>query len=189
VISISDLVGSGTFSDRLDLDPRESGYHLSSWDCLTFLIEMENIIRGPTFGHLFTFRTEGSMQDITVTRLQSTRAQTPLSSSFKCTARKSLCGQSKYSLRNTKEKGVVGNLCLSLTSLISCCSVWMLRRWTAWGGWWRFRWGQQCVKLLQQQNMVSTQHPLPHPLSATHCLYKPQSTQSSNRCFLAYIQS
>jgi hypothetical protein len=54
------------------------------------------------------------MQDITVARLQSTRVQTPLSSPL-LNVRESLCGQSKYSLRNTKEMGVVGNtyLCIS----------------------------------------------------------------------------
>jgi hypothetical protein len=36
-------------------------------------------------GDFVTFRTEGSMQDITATKLQSTRVQTTLSSlSFKC---------------------------------------------------------------------------------------------------------
>jgi hypothetical protein len=45
---------------------------------------MENISKGPTFGDSVTIHTEGSMQDITVARLQSTRVQTPLSPSFKC---------------------------------------------------------------------------------------------------------
>jgi hypothetical protein len=35
--------------------------------------EMENISRAPTFGDFFNVLTEGSMQDITVARLQSTR--------------------------------------------------------------------------------------------------------------------
>jgi hypothetical protein len=39
--------------------------------------EMENINRGPTFGGFVTIRTEGSMQDVTVAKLQSTRVQTP----------------------------------------------------------------------------------------------------------------
>ncbi len=39
--------------------------------------EMENISRGPTFGDFVTIRTEASMQDVTVARLQSTRVQTP----------------------------------------------------------------------------------------------------------------
>jgi hypothetical protein len=41
--------------------------------------EMENISRGPTFGDFVTIRTEASMQDITVARLQ---VQTPLSPLF-----------------------------------------------------------------------------------------------------------
>ncbi len=46
--------------------------------------EMENISRGPTFGDFVTIRTEASMQDVTVARLQNTRVQTALSPSFKC---------------------------------------------------------------------------------------------------------
>jgi hypothetical protein len=42
------------------------------------------VSRGPTFGDFVTIRTEASMQDITVARLQSKRVQTPLSPSFKC---------------------------------------------------------------------------------------------------------
>jgi hypothetical protein len=38
---------------------------------------MENISGGPTFGNFVTIRTEATMQDITVARLQSTRVQTP----------------------------------------------------------------------------------------------------------------
>ena len=77
--------------------------------------EMENISRGPTFGDFVTIRTEGSMQDITVTRIQSTRVQLPSPPSFKCNVlRESLSVDSQiYSLRNIKEKGVVGNLCIS----------------------------------------------------------------------------
>jgi hypothetical protein len=41
--------------------------------------EKENIRIGPTFGDFVTIRTEASMQDITVARLQSTRVQTSLS--------------------------------------------------------------------------------------------------------------
>jgi hypothetical protein len=41
--------------------------------------EMENISRGPTFGYFVTILTDGSMQDVTVARLQSKRVQTPLS--------------------------------------------------------------------------------------------------------------
>jgi hypothetical protein len=43
-----------------------------------------SISRGPTFEDFVTIRTERSMQDLTVARLQSTRVQTPLSPSFKC---------------------------------------------------------------------------------------------------------
>ncbi len=39
----------------------------------------ENISRGPTFGDFVTSLREGSMQDITVTGLQSTGVRTPLS--------------------------------------------------------------------------------------------------------------
>jgi hypothetical protein len=48
-------------------------------------MEMENISRGPspTFGDFVTVRTERSMQDVTVARLQNTRVQTPLSTLFK----------------------------------------------------------------------------------------------------------
>ncbi len=53
------------------------------------------------------------MQDYSV---QEYRLPSP--PSFKCNVLcESLsvdCGQSKYSLRNTREKGVVGNLCISL---------------------------------------------------------------------------
>jgi hypothetical protein len=44
--------------------------------------EMENISRDPTFGDFVTIRTERSMQDVTVARLQSTRVQTPFSPLF-----------------------------------------------------------------------------------------------------------
>ncbi len=37
---------------------------------------------GPTFGDFVTIRTEASMQNITVARLQSSRVQTPLSPLF-----------------------------------------------------------------------------------------------------------
>ena len=46
--------------------------------------EMENISRCPTFVDLFTLLTEGSMQDYTVTRLQSTRVRLPSPPSIKC---------------------------------------------------------------------------------------------------------
>jgi len=39
--------------------------------------EMENISGGPTFGDFVTIRTEASMQDITVARLQSTNSPVP----------------------------------------------------------------------------------------------------------------
>jgi hypothetical protein len=71
---------------------------------------MENTSRGPTFEDFFTILNEGSMQDNTVARLQSTKVQTPLSHlSIKCNVlRQSISEDSqKYSLRNTKEKGTV----------------------------------------------------------------------------------
>jgi hypothetical protein len=43
------------------------------------LRETENISGGLTFGDFVTILTEGSMQDNTVARLQSTRVHTPLS--------------------------------------------------------------------------------------------------------------
>jgi hypothetical protein len=57
--------------------------------------EMENISRGD----FVTIRTEGTMQDVTVARLQSTRVQTSLSPSFKCNVlRESLSVDSKIFL-------------------------------------------------------------------------------------------
>jgi hypothetical protein len=44
--------------------------------CLMTSREMENL-RGPTFEDFVSILTEGSRQDITVARLQSTRVQTP----------------------------------------------------------------------------------------------------------------
>jgi hypothetical protein len=44
--------------------------------------EMENVRRGPVFGDFVAICTEGSMQDVTVARLQSTRVQTPFSPLF-----------------------------------------------------------------------------------------------------------
>ncbi len=44
--------------------------------------EMENISRGHTFGDFVPIRTETSLQDVTVARLQSTRVPTPLSPLF-----------------------------------------------------------------------------------------------------------
>ena len=75
---------------------------------------MENISRGPTFEDFVTIRTEASMQDVTVARLQSTRVQTPLALHplFNVMVlRESLSEDSQYiPWRNTKEKGVVDNL-------------------------------------------------------------------------------
>jgi hypothetical protein len=47
---------------------------------------MANISRGPTLGDFVTIRTKASMQDITDTRLQSTRVgyRLPSPPSFKC---------------------------------------------------------------------------------------------------------
>ncbi len=79
---------------------------------------MENISRVPTFGDVVTNRTEASMQDITVAieRLQSTNSTDsplpPLLNVMYCVR------ASKYSLRNTKEKGVVGNLSIFLVITI-----------------------------------------------------------------------
>jgi hypothetical protein len=56
-----------------------SGYELIRYGISR---EMENISRGPTFGDFVTILTEGSIQDVTVARLQITRVQTPLSSLF-----------------------------------------------------------------------------------------------------------
>jgi hypothetical protein len=50
-----------------------------TWCELFITREMENISRGPTFGDFVTILTEGSMQGITVARLQSTGVQIPLS--------------------------------------------------------------------------------------------------------------
>jgi hypothetical protein len=52
-------------------------------NALTSHREMENISRGPTFGDLVTIRTEGSMLDIKVARLQKEYIL-PSPSSFKC---------------------------------------------------------------------------------------------------------
>jgi hypothetical protein len=52
------------------------------------------------------------MQDVTVARLQSTIVKTPLS--FKRNVLRS-----KYSIRNTKEKEVVGILCTLYVSLVT----------------------------------------------------------------------
>jgi hypothetical protein len=59
------------------------------------------------------------MQDVTIARLQSTRVyRYSLLPSLLNESLSLVCGQSKYSLRNTKDEGVVvvGNLCISLGS-------------------------------------------------------------------------
>jgi hypothetical protein len=60
----------------------EEGASESRGEINTFTREMENISRDPTFGDFVTIRTERSMQDVTVARLQSTRVQTPFSPLF-----------------------------------------------------------------------------------------------------------
>jgi hypothetical protein len=45
---------------------------------------MENISRGPNFGDFVTIRTEGSMQDVSIAGIQSTRVQTSHYPSFEC---------------------------------------------------------------------------------------------------------
>jgi hypothetical protein len=75
--------------------------------------EKENICRGSTFGDFVTILIEGSMQDNTITRLQSTRVQTPLSPSTRCNVlRESLSEDSQNILcASLKRKGsLVGNL-------------------------------------------------------------------------------
>ncbi len=72
--------------------------------------EMKNISRGPTYGDSVTILTEGSMQDITVARLQSTRVQTGSPPSINCNVLRESLRTVKYILRNTKEKGVVGSV-------------------------------------------------------------------------------
>jgi hypothetical protein len=59
-------------------------FHISSLGQRCVLSrEMENISRGRTFGDFVTIRTERSMQDVSVARLQSTRVQkTPISPLF-----------------------------------------------------------------------------------------------------------
>ena len=59
-------------------------FHISSLGQRCVLSrEMENISRGRTFGDFVTIRTERSMQDVTVARLQSTRVKkTPIAPLF-----------------------------------------------------------------------------------------------------------
>ena len=61
----------------------------------------------------FIIPTEGSMQDNTVARLQNSRVQTPLLLNIMYCVIVSL-RTVKNPLRNVKEKGVLGNLYLSL---------------------------------------------------------------------------
>ncbi len=76
---------------------------------------MENINRRPIFGDFVTIRTEASMQDITVARLQSTIVQTHLSTSFKCNVlRESFSVDSQNIPCATQRRGVVDNHCVSL---------------------------------------------------------------------------
>jgi hypothetical protein len=68
--------------------PSSSASKVQKKQCVTHPIknqytrEIENISRGPTTEDFVTIRTEGSVQGITVARLQSTRVQTPLSPLF-----------------------------------------------------------------------------------------------------------
>ena len=81
---------------------------------------MENISRGPIFGDFVTILTEGLMQDNTIARQQSTGVYTdsllpPVLNVMYCV--KVSLRTVKYSLRKTKEKGVMGNLYMSLASI------------------------------------------------------------------------
>jgi hypothetical protein len=75
--------------------------------------EMENISRGPPLGNFVTIRTEGSMRNITIASTEYKSTESPLLNVMYC-VRVSLWIVNKYSLRNTREKGVMGNLCISL---------------------------------------------------------------------------
>ncbi len=77
------------------LDPSMGEFVLTDPNMKVRTKEMENISRGPIFGDVFTIRTEASMQDVIVARLQSTRVQTPLSLPplLNLTAGECLCGQ------------------------------------------------------------------------------------------------
>jgi hypothetical protein len=78
--------------------------------------DMENISRGPIFGFLSLSAPRRRCRTLQLHdyRVQENRLPCPPSFKCKCTASESLCGQSKYSMPNTKDKGVVGNLCISL---------------------------------------------------------------------------
>jgi hypothetical protein len=52
--------------------------------CMVGTREMENVSRDPTFGDFVTIRTEGSMKDVTVARLQIQEYRLSSPSSFKC---------------------------------------------------------------------------------------------------------
>ena len=73
--------------------------------------EMENISTGPTFADFVTVLTEGSMQDITVARVQEYRLPSPPSFNVMYCVRLSLW---TVKIFITLEEGVVGNLCISL---------------------------------------------------------------------------
>ncbi len=81
-----------------------------------------NISRGPTFGDFVTIRKEASMQGVTVARLQSTRAQTPLSPPFfKCNLLRESLSENCQNIPcgTLKSRGVlVGNLCISLVGIL-----------------------------------------------------------------------
>jgi hypothetical protein len=68
--------------------------------------EMENISRGPTFGDFVTIRKEGSMQHVTVARLQSTYSSPP---SFKCFVLRESLSVDSQNIPCAMRKGVVGN--------------------------------------------------------------------------------
>ncbi len=74
--------------------------------------EMENISRGPTFGDFVTIYPHRGVHAgkhvCKTTEYKNTESLLhPLSNVIYCTAWESLWGQSKYSLRNTTEEGVV----------------------------------------------------------------------------------
>jgi hypothetical protein len=73
------LSGSVLALKPMQIRNNDSSYIFFLWS----LLERWRIYvsRGP-FGDFVTIRTEGSMQDITVARLQSTGVQTPLSPLF-----------------------------------------------------------------------------------------------------------
>ncbi len=94
---------------------------------------MENLSRGPTFGDFVTILTEGRCR---TSRLQDYRYRVqeyrlpspPLLNVMYFTASESFWGQSKYSLRITKEKGVMVNLFIYLSKPYKTISD----RWFGW---------------------------------------------------------